>query len=57
MKLGKGIVIHISEEARKNWEQQKEKPIKKCSRPSCELEQFKRKGYIEKEIKDEVNGE
>jgi hypothetical protein len=53
MKLGKGIVIHVSEEARKNWER-KEKPIKRKSNcPSCELQELKKKDYNNEEIKDE----
>jgi hypothetical protein len=55
MKLGKGIVIHVSEEAKKNWEN-KEKPIKwKSSCPSCELQELKR-DYNNKELENEVSG-
>jgi hypothetical protein len=55
MTLGKGIVVHVSEEALKNWEA-KEKPTKrKSSCPSCEI-QIKKNDYNREEIKDEVIG-
>jgi hypothetical protein len=49
MELGSGIVIHATDEAKKKWEG-KEKPIKrrKCSCPSCEIEELKKKDYINK---------
>jgi hypothetical protein len=39
MKLKK-IIIHTSDEARKNWKGEKEKTKKRC--PACELQELKR---------------
>jgi hypothetical protein len=42
MNLTKGIVIHISDEARKEWEKNNEQPKnKKGACPSCEIEELK----------------
>jgi predicted Zn-ribbon and HTH transcriptional regulator len=55
MELEKGIVIHISDEAKENWER-KEKPIKyKSNCPSCKIQKLK--DYNNKEIKNEISGE
>jgi hypothetical protein len=48
MRLEKSIILHLTEEAKKEWEE-KEKPIKKkkFNCPSCEVEELKIKNdYI-----------
>jgi hypothetical protein len=43
MKLGNGMTIHVSEEAKRIWEQ-RGRPIKHTSGcPSCEIQELKKK--------------
>jgi ribosomal protein L37AE/L43A len=42
MELGKKIVIHVSEEAKKEWEKTEDQPKKKAACPSCDIEELKK---------------
>jgi hypothetical protein len=54
MKLESEIVIHATDEAKRKWEG-KERPVKKrkCSCPSCEIEELKNKNDYNNKEKDE----
>ncbi|MDR1159842.1 MAG: hypothetical protein LBK69_04370 [Syntrophomonadaceae bacterium] len=55
MRLKNGIVVHVTEDAKKKWEQ-REKPIKrKNSCPSCEIENMKKEAmFCKEEIPDDL---